>query len=71
MVFGLEMVERLGKAVLMVEPEAVPGVVGSPHLVALGVKSVCRQWLQQHWEGETGAFKLEDSGNKQQRLTFL
>jgi hypothetical protein len=41
MVFGLEMVDRLSKAVPMVEPDAVPELAGSPHLVALGVKSVC------------------------------
>jgi hypothetical protein len=40
MVFGLVAVERLGKAVPMVEPW---GAVGH-HLVALGDESVCRQW---------------------------
>jgi hypothetical protein len=39
MVFGLVAVERLGKAVPMVEPW---GAVGH-HLVALGGESVCRQ----------------------------
>jgi hypothetical protein len=41
MVFGLERVDWLSKAVLMVETDAVPRLAGGPHLVALGVKSVC------------------------------